>query len=165
MSRTTHVTFNIWPDRANKPYYYKILVFGDRAAMLVFWEEQVKRLGYTGKSAAFDFRAVTQSWTTLRCGRGPRGGRWKESHQIGNILLNREDMGAGMVAHECGHAALHYAEVHLKIKARELYHDAPRYQAKTSGEERMLYVLGGLVAQFWSRFYARAPKAWLKGRP
>ena len=167
--RTSVVQFNVWPDRTRKkPWFWKVFVFDSRKAMLIFWREQNKIMGRVGEFAREDFLAVTCTWQIITWkGKMPRRG-WR-AHCIGHILFSRESLGAGIVAHEMGHATLRWAETWMKVPAKDLYEDlvlsASQRARSVENEERVLHVLGGLVAQFWDGFYKRAPRAWLKGRP
>ena len=158
-ARTEVVKFNVWPDRTRKrPWFWKVFVFDSRRAMLIFWREQCRIRGTTGAQASEDFSAVTQTWQIITWkGAMPRRG-WR-AHCIGHILFHRQRLGAGVVAHEMGHATLRWAETWLKIPADDLYEGTGRATSSVN-EERVLHVLGGMVAQFWRRFYAQAPKAW-----
>lgn len=162
--RSRVVSFPVWPDRAKKPHYYKVFVFGSRRAMEIFWAAHAKKVGI---DETCDFLAVTSSWTEHHLWREPskKGGRrrWLQGHCIGHMLFHHQRLGAGIVAHECGHAALRFAELILKIQARDLYHGRQTRSDDNSGEERMLHCLGRMVSQFWRGFYARSPKSW--GRP
>lgn len=160
----THVQFNVWPDRTRRrPWFWKVFVFDNRQDMLIFWRAQCRLQGRTGASAREDFHAVTTTWQIITWrGKMPRRG-WR-AHCIGHILLHRGKLGAGIVAHEMGHATLRWAETWMKVPATDLYEGTGRAGA-SDNEEAVLDVLGGLVAQFWHRFYRRAPLEWLKGRP
>lgn len=161
-ARTKVVIFNVWPDRTRKrPWFWKVFVFENRQAMLIFWRQQCKIQGRTGAEASEDFRAVTTTWQIITW-KGkvlPRRG-WR-AHCIGHILFYRQSLGAGIVAHEMGHATLRWAETWLKVPSRDLYDGT---QPSGANEEKVLHVLGGLVAQFWIGFYGRAPVAWSKNR-
>ncbi len=163
--RSRVVKFPVWPDRSRKkPYFYRVFVFGSRKAMEIYWKAHTEKIGMTGSEAAFNFLAVTSTWTTLtiRISKGKDGRRrWKQDNCIGHMLFYRKRVGAGIVAHECTHAALRFAEVILKIPARDLYH-ARRGGRAPKNEERFCHAIGDLVSQFWCGFYARAPKAWHK---
>ena len=161
--RTTVVKFNVWPDRTRKrPWFWKVFVFDSRQAMLIFWREQCRLQGRTGAYAREDFHAVTTTWSIITwTWKMPRRG-WR-AHCIGHILFHRQRLGAGIVAHEMGHATLRWAETWMKVPAKDLYEGTGRARAHKN-EEDVLHVLGYLVAQFWSRFYAQAPKAWRRGR-
>ena len=166
-ARTEVVKFNVWPDRTRKkPWFWKVFVFESRQAMLIFHREQVKLWGDTGENAREDFHAVTKTWEiiTWRTKRPPRRG-WR-AHCIGHVMFHRQKLGAGVVAHEMGHAALRWAETWLKIPAKDLYHGRGGAAGRRAhrNEEQVLHVLGGLVAQFWHGFYRRVPPAWMKGK-
>lgn len=165
-ARTEVVKFNIYPDRTRKrPWFWKVFVFESREAMMVFWREQCKLQGRTGASAREDFHAVTCTWQIITWkGKMPRRG-WR-AHCIGHIIFHRQKLGAGIVAHEMGHATLRWAETWMKVPAADLYEDlalsASARRRSVENEEAVLHVLGGLVAQFWHGFYRRVPKAWMK---
>lgn len=159
-ARTEVVSFRIYPDRTRKrPWYWKVFVFENREAMLIFWREQCRIQGRTGAEAREDFAAVTATWTIVYESPGKKPDRC-----IGHVLFYRQRLGAGIVAHEMGHVMLRWAETWLKIPAKDLYHGRGGAAGRTAhrNEERVLHVLGDLVAQFWTRFYDRVPPGWLK---
>lgn len=122
-----------------------------------FWEAHTKKIGATGEEAAFNFLAVTSTWTVFKVSRRT----WKTDFCMGHLLFYRQRLGAGIVAHEATHAALRFAEVILKLNPKEFYHMNRGGRAAKS-EEILCNIVGGLVSQFWNGFYRRVPRAWMK---
>jgi hypothetical protein len=159
-SRTTVVRFPVWPDRSRrKRHYFRVFVFDNRTAMKHFWKAHVEKIGATGQEAAFNFLAVTSSWTVLKVHVSRNRKVWTQDYCMGHLLFYRQRLGAGIVAHEATHAALRFAEVILKLNPKEFYHmNRGGRAAKT--EETLCNLVGSIVAQFWQGFYARAPRRW-----
>lgn len=121
--------------------FYNVLVFRDQAEMAEFCRQVDKRAGDRAGN-------YSRTWGMCRCfktaaKRRPRRG------QIGFVVLHRQQIGAGIVSHEMTHAALYYVgweEFPVRISKRL--------------DERLAWVQGYLVQQFWQWFYRQpgAPK-------
>jgi len=161
IDRARVVKFNLWPDRKRKPYYWKVFIFESRKAMMIFWREQCRIQGRTGKEAREDFGALTQSWTILSI-KITKSKRWVQDNSVGQMLFYRQHLGAGVVAHECLHAALKWAQSLAKIQVESLYVDETTTMvgSQKDGNERLCAAEQRMVSQFWRAFYKLAPRHW-----
>lgn len=122
-----YYTFNLRLSKKDKKYF-KVLIFRNLIAMRMFYSEQCKLSGIKYDE---DFRAMCQPFEIIRI---TKDGKEERLNKIGNILLFREDMGSGLVAHELGHATFHYWNI-LKNK---------KEVKNMEEEEEFLYYLGNM---------------------
>lgn len=135
----------LYPEPDRKEFcrcYYEVKIFATRDEMLTHQAIQAIRKGIAG---SMNFDAITMSFTLLKL----KAGRWLRSAKVGEILFFQGGFGAGTVSHECTHAALHWSW-------RQGRH-ASRFRNDTNREERLCHVQGGLVTQFWQKYWKRWP--------
>lgn len=129
-----------------------VLIFPTKAEMYAWYEAWARRRDGIDHvvEQPYDFEGITSTWEHLRV--GPDGAETRLD-EMGQILLHQAAVGAGVVAHECTHAALAWARrVGLSI-APSL--DGP--QDAPEADERLCWVLGWLVSQFWTEYFRRCP--------
>ncbi len=150
MSRAVSaLQFSIRTARPLNSPYYRVLIFPSKAAMYEYErllaKSMCRRSGrrlIKGVRGAFRFEAIAHRYHGFRRYRG----KWRRSRNLGHILLYDGGFGAGIVAHECLHAALY---------------SFPRWRIRKTGllDEALAWRTGWLVNQFWERYYeARPPK-------
>lgn len=132
------IRFKIKPKAGR--FFFWVIVFDTKAQMRAWWAEYDNVFlggGYNGES----FGAMTIPYEI-------RKGEARKS-EIGTIIFSRQQVGAGTVAHEMGHAAIWYDRLingNLNAEYGQSIGDA---------EERMLYLLADLVKQTINQFYKR----------
>lgn len=86
----------------------------------------------------------------------------KRTGKLGEMFLYAGNLGAGIVAHECTHAALRWLDDGLhRLKWPSIFSAAG--PSASPAEERFCWVVGNLVLQFWRRFYRCHKTATPKG--
>jgi hypothetical protein len=132
----------------SKPGYYflpsgpQLRVFKDRKAMHRGFERFKIEVGRQDMpdSVTEDAQAMVSS-----------GSKWNEyAFHYPNyccIFLNEEELGAGIVAHECLHAA-------LRLDAFERFKEVVRTYETIEAEERLCYLLGDIVRDVWNALYS-----------
>ena len=132
--------FRVRCQRAAGAPFFNVLIFADKAAMNIYYRAQQEKLG---DEATCDFDAITCSWTIQAI--RPDGTEKKKPH-MGVILFYRQRLGVGIVSHEMTHAAIRWGyRVGLRLDEAE--------DADGAREERVAWVQGYLVTQFWRAFY------------
>lgn len=115
--------------RVNRRQFYWVLVFRDRehvfAAHDLFMKEWRLPL------CRHNYEAITTSYSKIVAGR--------RTGELGIVLFHLGSMGAGIVSHEMTHAALMWR----------------RRRCKRATDERVCWVQGNLVMQFWRQFWKR----------
>lgn len=149
MSKETPLSteFKIRFDKKSKRYA-KVFIFRDKETMYKFYSEQKKIDGSIQPNelidkGELDFKAMFQPFEIYKF----KNKKETIGNHTGNFLFNWNELGSGIVAHEAGHAALHWFEIHngnKNIKNMEY-------------EEDLLWTLGYLIAQFWTVYYKLSP--------
>lgn len=121
--------------------YAKVFIFPDRESMYKFYQLQTQKTGQDKEGKAMDcnFRAMFQPFEIIDF----KSGKGVTKNHTGNFLFTKNRLGAGVVAHECGHASLHWYEIHNNHKNI----------TSMKKEEELLLTLYELVRQFWVKFY------------
>jgi hypothetical protein len=117
--------------------YFTVLIFRDKEAMQRFHLEQAKLV--PGVSRLYRFTALTRLWGW------PAKPRFSGPREIGQIQMYHGATGSGIVSHECTHAALYWFQRYSRWRLKDL--------AKRAADERLAWVQGSLVSQFWRNFY------------
>ena len=145
LPRSVLAQFRVRTERSKHSAYFNVFVFADRAAMHIFDAAQQRKLGREPEPY---FEAQVSSWKTVSV----RPDGTERVHRLmGTIVFHADCLGAGIVSHEMTHAALRYAErIDLKVDFQDDGHDAER-------EERLCWIQGWLVCQFWEAAY-EAPR-------
>lgn len=127
--------FNLYLNRKKKGSdYYKVLIFSSKEAMYEFSKLQ------GGARGKYNFLAITHHWRGYHLWKG----RWRRSKQVGVILFCPQSITSGIVSHEASHATLYALYPNS-------YERAIRFNKRS--DEKFAWVLGWLVAQFWTTFY------------
>lgn len=147
--------FRVYVDRTKKGPYYRVLVFKTLETMQESYAASERVRGVT-RSRKLRFWAIT-SWTAtyyLRLRNGYR--RWRKSKCCGTILFWKDSVTSGVVSHEMTHAAIFHAEAvgWLPFDPRITLKGASGLQAHGK-EEKLCWLQGWLVCQFWRSWYAR----------
>jgi hypothetical protein len=130
------IKFKIKP--SGNRFFFRVILFDTKEQMRAWWAEYDKKFyggGYNGEK----FGAMTIPYES-----------WKGDNmesEIGTIIFAKEQLGAGTVAHEMGHAAIWYDRL---INGNV---NAEYGQSIGEEEERMLYVLADLVKQTINKFF------------
>lgn len=131
--------------------YAKVFIFRDKETMYKFYDEQKLLEGQeqpkmvTKKyDPGHDFVAMFQPFKTYDFRPNKKG---KLKNHMGNFLFYADKTGSGVVAHECGHAALYwYLEQNPHKKEWKVIESMDK-------EENLLFTLGYLVSQFWMQWF------------
>lgn len=76
-----------------------------------------------------------------------------QTKHIGTLCFYRSKLGSGIVSHECTHAALNWLRLkYPRCLLGDDLSDTP-VVSPDHPEEYLCWVVGNLVAQFWSRYY------------
>lgn len=128
---------HIWPGPG--ALRVRVRVFKDRRAMHRYWRGERPDSPPPAASAAgfLPFRITSY-----------RRRRARTRPLFGEILLNIQELGAGIVAHEMLHAALEWARRKRISLALIDADDRPL-------EERLCYAHHTLVVEFWTVYWAR----------
>ena len=144
-SPDTTVVFRIWTDKNRRGRYLTVRIFPTREEMREHihaapgWRER--------RSYAANCEAITRTYSAVLT---KRGGRLQRTRKLGEVLFHRGNLGSGIVTHEMGHAALHWSSLRRWSMALTVGH-------ASRGEERLCWVLGWLVTQFWRPYYRAVP--------
>src|SRR3990167_7155448 len=94
-------------------HYAKVMIFRDEEAMYKFYELQQQKFekSYKFNPKKDGFLAMYQPFEIFDFRKGHKGER---KPYIGNFLFFWDCLGGGVVAHECGHAALHWWHTIIK---------------------------------------------------
>ena len=147
-----YISFKLKYEKKSKNYA-RVFIFRDKETMYKFFDEQ-KVYSNTkqpksvsagdDKDWEHDFVAMFQAFKTYDFKPKKRG---KLKNHMGNLLFYADKTGSGVVAHECGHAALYwYSEKNPHKKEWKVIENIYK-------EEELLYTLGYLVAQFWTNWF------------
>ena len=119
--------------------YIKVFVFPNFKTMYKFYELQLEKTGQTNEYKT-DFFGMFQPFEIINFSKSKKG---IKNNWTGNLLLCGKRLGVGVVAHECGHACLHYYSLckgNMNIKTLQ-------------DQEDLLIPLYNLVKEFWNKFY------------
>lgn len=125
--------------RYRSPYFFTVRVFGSKAKMYAYFQKRGKSIGLKPKDAHLNFEAICMCYERLRAA--------KRMPDIGEVLFYRDRLGAGIVAHEMLHAAMHYD----RLVSRN---ETATFTANIGKEEeRLAHCLTDLVRQFTVKAY------------
>ena len=143
--------FRIHTEGTRRGCYYQVAIFNSlgalrRAASAVTQKTLDHRTGKPSGTGGFgNCAGLTHSMDILTKG----AKAWQRRAICGFVLLHNGHLGAGYVAHECYHAATYY------VGRREGKTGSPYDDREL--DERIAWIGGQLVADFWSEFYKRNP--------
>lgn len=151
MKRTPHgqlARFRIYPEKGTSRLYFDVRVFASVVAIRRYLKHHELIPRAMGRYGV----AMCSGWSEVYKTSGHLTPR------IGEILFCKRWFGAGVIAHECTHAAIFWAE---RIRLNPLEPKAPRRgtsRQRFAGphEERFCYGLGDMVRQI-------AAQAWKRG--
>jgi hypothetical protein len=92
--------FRIRPE-PSKRFFFHVRVFSTVAHM-----HHYLRYGPIPRQPGRFCKGICSTYSTQR----RQGGRWRTTPEMGEIVFALRWLGAGVIAHECTHAALHWAE-------------------------------------------------------
>jgi len=135
-SPTPFVTFKVRPKGGR--FFFRVIVFDTKEQMREWWAQYDQSFlngDYDGHK--FGARMIPYEITK---------GELRHS-DIGTIIISKEQIGAGTLVHELGHASIWYDRlIHGNSKAE--------YGEQIGeAEERMLYLLADLTAQSTDKLY------------
>lgn len=112
-----------WPERT---LYYRVLVFGSRAALRAYARQTTRRgPAFWAHATGYCYRyIVRRRGRVLPC--------------CGEIVLNVRDLGLDVIAHECTHAAIGLLLTPLAL---------PTARGASAAEEDFCAMVGTLTAQ------------------
>lgn len=141
--------FRIYPEPGRSRLYYQVRVFSSVQAIRDYLprsKEPYRRLGRYGVAMCSSY-TVNQLTTA---------GPFRRLPICGEIVFSLRRLRAGVIAHECAHAALGWARrIGLAVEGEPAAH--PRRQGNWvhANEERFCYALGELnrqiAVQVWDR--------------
>jgi hypothetical protein len=134
--------FRIYPERGRSRLHFDVRIFQNIRAIRAYLKASRlpdRRLGRYGKALCSTYRIIRADHTLP---------------VMGEILMPVRWLGAGLIAHECGHAALGWAS---RIQLNPVVDAVPRrgVLCASDTEERFCYGLGELnrqiIVQLWDR--------------
>jgi len=118
-------------------------VFDTKQEMWAWQAKDSERAGVCGgPSDRFGAMCITYEIVKF-----DKGGNEKRKSDIGTLLFARQQLGAGTIAHEIGHAAFHYDRL---INGNAL---AEYGENNGESEERVLYLLAEMVSDCVNKMY------------
>lgn len=126
--------------RGEGSQWFNVLIFRTQPEMCAFRKEQV-RITPTLYNRIIDkrpnYRACAAYWT---------GNDGRNVLNCGQMLFCQKAVGAGVVSHECTHAALYWCENNLRKfdPMKNNRHD-----------EKLAWMQGWLTQQFWQKWYKK----------
>lgn len=129
------VSFRLHFDNDEKNWA-KVIIFDSKESMYSYNQRTNKKFGLVEGN---DYKAMFKPVKIINID----GEKESIDNFIGTFLFTADQLGSGLVAHECGHAAFHY----WRIKNN----DKPILNMEQ--EEQMLYTLAFLVACFWRNYF------------
>lgn len=132
-----------------RPDYYTVLVFPSMDEFRRFVGAQNKRMGFGGRIGRA--AGLCRPWIRLE----RRGGRWCRHPELGQVLLVRQWLGAGYVAHELAHAAVGWARRWRLSGAAIVGRERRGHHDENAVSERFCRVIEQLNAQFWDKWFRR----------
>jgi hypothetical protein len=137
--------FRIYPERRSR-LHYRVRVFASVAAIRRYLKASrvpQRRLGRRGL-------AMCSTYTMQR----RRAGRWRTLPVMGEIVFPRRGLRAGVIAHECTHAALGWA-ARIGFTPIDTPATRRRHLWVSADEERFCYGVGEMnrqiAVQIWKR--------------
>lgn len=128
--------FRCWCDRKRTSGFYAVMLYPTKAGMLAKYREVLRAAGLP-TTGIRDTEAAVLSWyqaVTLH----PK--------QYGVILMHLGNIGAGLVSHEMTHASLYWV-------GRQRDGIPTHLDLDSKTDERLAWVQGWLVTQFWRWWY------------
>jgi hypothetical protein len=139
-------TFRIYPEKRTSRLYFQVRVFSSVTAIrryLKYSDLNRRTLGRYGLAMCSTFDVL----------KGKRG-RWRKQPIMGEILFPVRGLRAGVIAHECTHAALGWAR-RIGLNPVSAAVKQGRCLVADANEERFCYALGELnrqiAIQIWER--------------
>lgn len=132
------VCFRIFPE-SSSGLYYRVRLFVTPDAL-----GEYLRADDIDRAAAYGARALCSRWTRTRT---TAAGRTRTLPEMGEILLVEHAITHEVISHECGHAAIGWAQ---RIGLRPFGTDV-HAQYASADEERYCYALGRMVCQVTER--------------
>jgi len=140
------VTMNI-PCGDRKRHHFVCRVFDTKKQMYEYYSKYAKSASIK-LDTKLDFNAICMPYYKIK----KVGGKNVYAKDIGEVLFHKKRIGAGIVAHEFGHAAM-WHERHVNKNSQALFGSATR--GIGDREERMLLILYRLVRNFTIQAYKK----------
>lgn len=128
----------LWCERERKRYY-SCYLFRSRQDMMTFHNHHHRAIGLKWQRQTFE--AIASQWTYVG---GDRVSQVGTLGKVGHVLFHQGNLGAGIVSHEMTHAAWF-----MMLR----YHPRLVQSCSSVMDERMAWVQGWLVTQFWRKFW------------
>lgn len=148
--RRLYWRFRLRPNPTGKEYY-TCFVFRTVEHLQAFLRGVNRRQGFSetfGQASA----GCVRTWKRLIVS---RRGRTRLHPEVGLILLCRERLGAGYVAHELGHAAIGWAR-RVRLRPAHVFGSGVgTHRYETRSNERFCEAMEHLHRQFWNKWYGR----------
>lgn len=150
-------TFRIYPEPRASRLYYQVLVFTNVQAI----RRYLRRSAYPDRRLGRHGVALCSNYEIRRLS---SRGRFKPLPVCGEILFPRRRLRAGVIAHECAHAALGWARrIGLNVVQEPKARPRRGGTCVSDAEERFCYALGELnrqvAIQVWDRQLDTLPAA------
>lgn len=129
---------NLHFEESKRGFYVDAILFDTKEEMHNF----ITRHG----SKPLDCLAMSLGYTTINT-------KGNYTKRLGTLVFYKGFMGAGVVAHECGHACFNYARTKRRCNFDEQGGDID----DDADEEFYLHALTRLVVQFWEKYYEHCP--------
>lgn len=130
-------------NRHGSRYTFAVKVFDTKAKMYDYFRKRGKAIGLKRRDGELDFAAICMCYERIRTRDE------KRMPDIGEVLFYRDRLGAGIVAHEMLHAAMHYERL---VNQNTNATFTPNIGKE---EERLAHTLTDLVRQFTETAYKR----------
>jgi hypothetical protein len=140
-------SFRVFPDPERSRLHFRVKVFRSNRAMRAYLSGRDVR-GSLGRYGI----ALCTTWTR----ESYRGSRRRMCLDMGEITLAHPHLGTEVVAHECTHAAIQWAQrVGLQPLAEKVSTTRAPGRMASADEERFCYGLGQMAAQIARQLWKR----------
>lgn len=127
------------------PHHFLCRIFDTKKEMYDYYTSYIKKASIV-MDPKLDFSAICMPYVKKRYA----DGKWIQAKDLGEILFYKDNIGAGIVSHELGHAAFWWSR-HIKRNKNAVFGCADKKIRKR--EEDMLTCMLHLVRTFTNKCY------------